>query len=79
MSLCPVDFKQCQCDGTPDSPCLAVEALRKDADRWRWWRNRWPALCRMEVARFAGLDLTRTYVQSPEDMDAVTDAAMQAP
>ena len=53
--------------------------LKRDAERWRWWRNRWPALCRMEVARFAGLDLTRTYVQSPEDMDAVTDAAMQAP
>ena len=38
MSLCPVDFKQCQCDGTPDSPCLAVEALRKDAERYRWLR-----------------------------------------
>jgi hypothetical protein len=53
------------------------QALREDAERWRYWRNYWPALCRMEVARFAGLDLTRVYVQSPADMDAVTDAAMQ--
>lgn len=56
----------------------ALPALQKDAERWRYWRNFWPALCRMEVARFAGLDLTRVYVQSPADMDAVTDAAMQA-
>ena len=47
----------------------------QDAKRWRWWRNFWPALCRMEVARFVGLDLSRTHVQSPDDMDAVTDAA----
>lgn len=51
--------------------------LEKDAARWRYWRNFWPALCRMEVARFARLDLSTTYVQSPEDMDKVTDAAMR--
>ena len=51
------------------------DALRADAERWRYWRNFWPALCRMEVARFARLDLSRAYVQSPADMDAVTDAA----
>ena len=39
MSLCPVDFKQCQCDGRPSSPCLAVESLRKDAERWRKLRD----------------------------------------
>lgn len=55
-----------------------VAALRKDAERWRYWRNYWPALCRMEVARFACLDLRTTYVQSPADMDKVTDAAMAA-
>jgi hypothetical protein len=52
-----------------------VERLRADAERWRYWRNFWPALCRMEVARFARLDLRETYVQSPADMDKVTDAA----
>lgn len=53
-----------------------LAALRKDAERWRYWRNHWPALCRMEVARFAGLNLRTTYVQSPADMDRVTDAAI---
>lgn len=54
------------------------DALRADAERWRYWRNYWPALCRMEVARFARLDLSTTYVQSPADMDKVTDAARAA-
>lgn len=53
-----------------------LAALRKDAERWRYWRNFWPALCRMEVARFARLDLSKTHVQSPTEMDRVTDAAM---
>lgn len=47
-----------------------------NAARWRYWRNYWPALCRMEVARFAGLDLRTTYVQDPAGMDRVTDEAM---
>ncbi len=54
------------------------DALRADAERWRWWRNFWPALCRIEVAWFVGLDLSRTHVQGPNDMDAVTDAAIDA-
>jgi len=53
-----------------------LSALRKDAERWRYWRNFWPALCRMEVARFARLDLRAVHVQSPADMDKVTDAAI---
>lgn len=53
--------------------------VRKDAARWRYWRNYWSALCRTEVARFARLDLSTIYVQSPGDMDKVTDAAMVAP
>ena len=51
--------------------------IEKDAARWRYWRLFWPALCRMEVAQFARLDLSTTYVQSPEDMDKVTDAAIR--
>jgi len=54
------------------------DALQKDAERWRYWRNYWPALCRFEVARFARIDLTRVHVDSPALMDQVTDAAMQA-
>lgn len=53
----------------------ALRELIADAERWRYWRNLWPALTLMEVARFARLDLTRTYVDSPEKMDEVTDAA----
>ena len=52
------------------------DAAMADAARWRYWRNYWPALCRMEVARFAGLDLRTTYVQDPASMDRVTDEAM---
>lgn len=55
-----------------------VARLEADARRWDYWRNYWPALCRMEVARFARLDLRTTYVQGPADMDKVTDAAIDA-
>lgn len=47
----------------------------EDAARWRWWRQRWAALCRMEVAASVGLDLSRIHVTNANDMDAVTDAA----
>jgi hypothetical protein len=74
-------WPECGCDACYAIHCLRNalaerDALRADAERWRWWRNRWPALCRMDVARFAGLDLSRVHVQGPGDMDAVTDAAM---
>lgn len=52
-----------------------LRELIADAKRWRYWRNLWPALTKMDVARFARLDLTQTYVDSPEKMDEVTDAA----
>lgn len=56
-----------------------AEQVVADAERWRWWRNFWPALTSMSVARFVGLDLSQTYVQTPEQMDAVTDAARAQP
>lgn len=55
-----------------------VEALRLDAGRWRWWRQRWTALCGYNCAREVGLDLSKTYVNNADKMDAVTDAAMAA-
>jgi hypothetical protein len=58
-----------------EAQAAELATLRADAERWRYWRNFWPALCRMEVARFARLDLSRKHVQSPADMDEVTDAA----
>lgn len=54
-----------------------LEEARKDAERWLWWRKRWSAMCTESCARRAGIDLSNVYVQSPEQMDFVTDAAMQ--
>jgi hypothetical protein len=56
---------------------LGSELWRRDAERWQWWRQRHDALCGMDCARRAGLDLRRTYVQAPRQMDAVTDEAMR--
>lgn len=58
----------------PDQDEPSADA--RDAQRWRWWRNYWPALTSMQCARFVGLDLSQTYVDSPEKMDAATDAAI---
>lgn len=57
---------------------LARPTLADDAARWRWWRERFAALCGMQCARSAGLDLSTVYVDSPEKMDIVTDAARLA-
>ena len=57
---------------------LAKPAIADDAARWRWWRERFVALCGMHCARAAGLDLSTVYVDSPEKMDIVTDAARLA-
>jgi len=55
-----------------------LRAAEADAERWRYWRVFWPALCMTVVARFARIDLRRKFVQSPKDMDEVTDAAIDA-
>jgi hypothetical protein len=56
---------------------LGSELWRRDAERWQWWRARHFALCSMACAKAAGLDLSRTYVQTPQQMDAVTDEALR--
>ena len=56
---------------------LGSELWRRDAERWQWWRARHFALCSMACSKAAGLDLSRTYVQTPQQMDAVTDEAMR--
>lgn len=53
-----------------------LEEAERDAKRWRWWRRNFAALCSMQCAQIAGLDLSRTFVDSPMKMDAVTDAAI---
>jgi hypothetical protein len=58
---------------------LGSELWRRDAERWRWWRTKHAALCSMSCAQAAGLDLSRTYVTTPQQMDAVTDAAICKP
>jgi hypothetical protein len=73
--------------GSPDLPLGAklytlprdpaeVMRLAEDAQRWRFWRQHWQLLTRMEVARPAGIDLSRRGVYSPDEMDEVTDAAL---
>jgi hypothetical protein len=54
---------------------LGAQLWRKDAERWQWWRQRHAALCSTDCARAVGLDLRRIYVQTPQQMDTVTDAA----
>lgn len=53
-----------------------LEALRKDAERYRWLRDRHDVLCRMYTAQGLGLDLSAVYVRSAEQLDGVIDAAM---
>lgn len=51
-------------------------ALEKDAARYRWLRQRYDVLCRMQAAQGLGLDLSTAYVRSAEQFDGVIDAAM---
>ena len=53
-----------------------AHALRKDAERYRWLRERHEVLCRMYTAQGLGLDLSAVYVRSAEQLDGVIDAAM---
>lgn len=53
-----------------------VAQYQKGHERWQFWRARYSALCTEHCARRAGIDLTSTYVNTPEKMDAVTDAAI---
>ena len=46
MSLCVVDGGHCCCE-PPYAPCDAVEALRKDAERYRWLTRH--AECHLET------------------------------
>ena len=55
-----------------------VERLRADAERYRWLRQRYPALTTMQAARGVGLDLSRTFVNTAEKFDAAIDAARNA-
>jgi hypothetical protein len=55
-----------------------VERLRADAERYRWLRQRHPALTTMQAARGVGLDLSRTFVNTAEKFDAAIDAARNA-
>lgn len=53
-------------------------ALEADAARYRWLRQRYDVLCRMQAAQGLGLDLRTVYVRSAEQFDGVIDAAMLA-
>ena len=53
------------------------DALRVDAERYRWLRERYPTLTREMPAKALGLDLRRLYVNTREKFDAAIDAAMK--
>lgn len=53
-----------------------IERLRVDAERYRWLRERHQALCTMQAAQTIGLNLSKTCVQTPQQLDEVIDAAM---
>ena len=55
-----------------------AEINMPDARRWRYWRRHWYQLASHQCAQAAGLDLRRVYVQSPRQLDQVTDAAIAA-
>lgn len=51
------------------------DALRADAERYRWLRERYQILTHEIPAKALGLDLRRLYVNTREKFDAVIDAA----
>lgn len=61
---------------TGASGITVAAALRKDAERYRWLRERHEVLCRMYTAQGLGIDLSAVYVRSAEQLDGVIDAAM---
>lgn len=58
-----------------DADAERIKALEADAERYRWLRERYSALTRMEIARGLGLDLSKVYVNTAEKFDAAIDAA----
>jgi hypothetical protein len=54
-----------------------VVALRKDAERYRWLRERYQILTNEMPAKALGLDLRRLYVNTREKFDTAIDAAMK--
>ena len=91
MSLCVIDGKQCQCSPSEGFPCEAAEALRKDAERYRWLANRTGLDLRSEPRpnkwkRMDGTTFSATHYlaeggmqHAPADsLDATIDAAMFA-
>jgi hypothetical protein len=73
MSVCVIDGKQCQCDPGHGEPCEAAEALRKDAERYRWLRHG-DNDERGAVQRPGVL----TYLLRNEELDACCDAGLRA-
>lgn len=78
MSLCPVDHKACQCSGTATDPCPAVEALRKEAERYRWLRDSSAADVYLATTENASGWAALDSFAGSEAKDSAVDAAMAA-
>lgn len=66
---CPSDCMSC-------NRAISAETAMEYAKRYAWLRERHQALCTMQAAQQIGLNLSTTYVQTPQQLDEVIDAAM---
>ena len=55
---------------------ISEQTAREYAIRYAWLRERHQALCTMQAAQSIGLNLSKTFVQTPAQLDEVIDAAM---
>ena len=55
---------------------ISAETAMEYAKRYAWLRDRHQALCTMQVAQALGLNMSKTFVQTPAQFDEVIDAAM---
>lgn len=78
----------CHPDDNPPVPCPQKYALSeckaapapddaRDAQRYRYLRKGFWNLTTLQAANGLGLDLREVYVDSPEKLDYVIDAAMK--
>lgn len=66
---CPGDCMGC-------NHAISGETAMEYAKRYAWLRERHQALCTMQAAQAIGLNLSKTHVQTPQQLDEVIDAAM---
>lgn len=82
MVMCVIESKPCDCQPSDGMPCRAAEELRKDAERYRWLRNRAPfgpnrrPVVWMTVSHGENLPDTHETWLDDDELDDAVDAAM---